>query len=243
MGYGDDADVIELMGSGLESWTSSSAGLAKALMKPSEPYVRVLAVLRPPLEVTRCRLARGVQRLYINMMYVLIDKAGEMHLPKGTNRREFPLTAAEDQALRAHVLDEAKKLSERRVPFSAACWRQMTNEEMAAAVESGGSAKLPRCKPLTAKSCEQSALWDAEEIVEERPSSGMAGRWFLVRWSGYHPTWEAWWAAGNVGGPVLTWEPLRNVSTSEAFSAWEEAQARCPWAVGRGRPSPPRRWR
>ena len=32
------------------------------------------------------------------------------------------------------------------------------------------------------------AVYEIEMIVDEKKG----GRWFLVRWAGYHPSWEEW---------------------------------------------------
>ena len=50
------------------------------------------------------------------------------------------------------------------------------------------------------------AKFDIEMIVKEERRS--KARWFLVRWEGYHPSWEAWRINGLRGEPVETWEPL-----------------------------------
>jgi hypothetical protein len=71
----------------------------------------------------------------------------------------------------------------------------MGNEEKARAVEAGGDPRVPRVRRGSQR---KSALFEAEEILEERPSMGRAGRWFLVKWAGYHTSWEAWRAAGPV---------------------------------------------
>ena len=66
-------------------------GASKALQAPSEPVIRVLATMMPPVEISHVVLARGVIRLQINMMFVLIDEHGEMHAPKDNERREIEL--------------------------------------------------------------------------------------------------------------------------------------------------------
>eukprot|EP00965_Chrysotila_dentata_P181080 5977681-Pleurochrysis_carterae.AAC.1 len=60
----------------LTSPQTSTAGTSRALLKPSERHVRVLATLMPPLEVSWVQMEKGQQRLYVNMLYALCDEAG-----------------------------------------------------------------------------------------------------------------------------------------------------------------------
>ena len=53
---------------------------------PYEPVVRVLATIISGAEISHVKLARGVERLYTNLMYVLTDKAGTIHFPKRARR-------------------------------------------------------------------------------------------------------------------------------------------------------------
>ena len=63
---------------------------------------------------------------------------------------------------------------------------------------------------------------EIEEILEERPSSGRARCWYLVRWDhkGYTPSWEAWRIEGEPGSPVQTWELAKTVEGTAAWQAW-----------------------
>ena len=63
-----------------------------------------------------------------------------------------------------------------------------------------------------------------EEILEERPATGRAITWYRVRWAGYDSAWEAWRIEGEVGEPLVTWEPLVNVRHTEALTRWEQQQ-------------------
>ena len=62
------------------------------------------------------------------------------------------------------------------------------------------------------------------EILEEVQTEGRAKAWYLVRWEGYQPDWEAWRIHGEEGSPIETWEPLRNVYRTEAHQRWISSQ-------------------
>jgi hypothetical protein len=70
--------------------------------------------------------------------------------------------------------------------------------------------------------------YDIHCILEERASTGRALSWFLVRWEGYHHSWEIWRIQGRVGSPLETWEPFQNVKGTEALSAWDSLAAPTP---------------
>ena len=63
------------------------------------------------------------------------------------------------------------------------------------------------------------AKFDIAMIVKEERRS--KARWFLVRWEGYHPSWEAWRINGQRGEPVETWEPLATVQGTQALESWQ----------------------
>uniref|UniRef100_A0A7S4BSU0 Uncharacterized protein n=1 Tax=Chrysotila carterae TaxID=13221 RepID=A0A7S4BSU0_CHRCT len=83
--------ISEFMREMLTSPPTSTAGTSRALLKPSERHLRVLATLMPPLEVSWVQMEKAQQRLYVNMLYALCDKAGELHLPKDNARQELAL--------------------------------------------------------------------------------------------------------------------------------------------------------
>ena len=47
----------------------------------------------------------------------------------------------------------------------------------------------------------------------------------VVRWEGYHHSWEQWRIRGLVGTALETWEPRRNVLHSLAREMWEQQAA------------------
>ena len=61
--------------------------------------------------------------------------------------------------------------------------------------------------------------FDIDRIVQEKRRS--KARWFLVRWEGYNPSWEAWRINGQRGEPVETWEPLATVQGTQALESWQ----------------------
>ena len=71
---------------------------------------------------------------------------------------------------------------------------------------------------------EDAGVFEAEKIIEE--TVGASGKpEFLVRWAGYHESWEVYRTSGEVGSPVETWEPLAHVEDSIALREWRERAA------------------
>lgn len=165
-------------------------------------------------------MASGLQRLYVNLLFALVDEHGTIHPPKDNHRREMLMSPAFIRSLRAQVHKDATALSTKRVPLSPRWWRQVGNEAMAKQTEEGGSAKVAPSKRATKKG----GTFEVEKILEVRPATGRAGAWVLVRWQGYHASWEAWRISGARGSPLETWEPLCHVRRCEAYAAWEARQ-------------------
>lgn len=92
-----------VFGSIFEEFHEKCVGASKPLQSPSEPVVRVLATIISGAEISHVKLARGVERLYINFMYALTDEAGTMHFPKDAARNEIALNPAQITSLRAQV--------------------------------------------------------------------------------------------------------------------------------------------
>ena len=99
--------------------------MSKALQPPSAKWIRVIATLIPDLEISWVRAQpEGREKLYVNMNYVLLDEDGEMHLPKDSKRREISVTAQEETAFRAAVVEDLMNMSTKGMPLSPAYYRQ-----------------------------------------------------------------------------------------------------------------------
>ena len=101
-------------------------------------------------------------------------------------------------------------------------------EEQALVVEAQPAARRwrPNAPPPTERlTASTNSRSEVECIVEEVPTAGAARCWYLVRWAGYHPSWEAWRIRGNVGEPVETWEPRSHVSRTAAYATWQKSKA------------------
>lgn len=63
-------------------------------------------------------------------------------------------------------------------------------------------------------------------VAEELPSRVNWHR-YLVRWRGYHPSWEAWRLPGRgaPGDPVESWEPASNLIGTRALAEWKAQHA------------------
>ena len=99
-------------------------------------------------------------------------------------------------------------------------WRQLGLEDKAVEMETmlAQPQRAPSQRALATR--QQPTTYIIDEILDERPSSGAAKTWYLVRWQGYDPSWESWRITGEVGSPVETWEPLCHVRRTEAFLRW-----------------------
>jgi hypothetical protein len=88
-----------------------------------------------------------------------------------------------------------------------------------------GGGRLPKVKTARGSGRASSSVHQVVSIRQERLVSGPDApeRHFLMRWAGYHATWEAWRLPGDgeAGDPVSTWEPLAHVQGTEALASWE----------------------
>ena len=119
-------------------------GCSRALQKPSETVIRVVAALLPPLEISQVQLPSGQDRLYVNMMYAaaptpthhplslltlpcacaycryaLVDEDGEIHYPKDSQRREISYEPVLEAELRERVVRDVKRMNDNNFPLSA----------------------------------------------------------------------------------------------------------------------------
>ncbi len=147
-------------------------------------------------------------------MYALLAESGELYPPKDSRRVEIALTPQEQHEIRAQVLSDAMAFSLRGLPLSPAWHRQLGNEAAAQMAEARLHNLSTAPAPAEGKRRRRSDTYEVEAIVGEE--SG----WYLVRWAGYHPSWEAWRTSGAVGSPVETWEQGRYLMNTEAMRAW-----------------------
>jgi hypothetical protein len=210
------AQVQLVFGSIFEDNHDSCAGASKAIQTKSQPVVRLLATIIKGAEISHVQLTRGVQRLYINFQYVLSDGTGELHLPKDNNRIEIAFSDTDLHEIRAQVATDAALLGMKGLQLSAEWWRQVGNEEEALVVEAlvmnlSTQPPVQKGKRRPAKD-----RYNVEEVLKVNST----GRWALVRWEGYHPSWEAWRIHGEVGTPLETWEPKSYVQRTAAWCTW-----------------------
>jgi len=151
---------------------------------------------------------------YVNFTYALVDETGEVHPPKDANRNEITLTPQEMHEIRAQVLSDAAAFSQNDFPLSAAWLRQLGDEEKAQMTEAMVHNLTTAPPPPPGKRKPRSDHYQIEAIVEEQRGG------FLVRWAGYHPSWEAWRISGAPGGAVETWEQGRFLENTEAMRTW-----------------------
>ena len=135
-----------------------------------------------------------------------------MHPPKDEMRREISYSIKEEAIFRAQIMSDARQLAAQGAPLSSAWYSLIGLQEHASAVaaaEGSGSAVPPLPRGPNKK--QKKGHMEVDCVLEERKTMGKAGGWFLVRWAGYHPSWEKYRIHGNVGSQLETWEPLKNV--------------------------------
>ena len=198
-------ELSAFMGQMLSETGKMCAGLSRALQTKSETVARVLATILPPFEVSVVEMPRGVDRMFLNFMYVLSDEDGELHWPKDGERRELDFTYQE-AAVRQRVLADARVLLQQGVPLSSGWLRQLGMEPeallMSMAEQTG--AKPPRLlqasatdlthchcpAPTPSPRCSQAPPkrkrneFMIEAIVGEWKSKTKASKMYLVRWAG-----------------------------------------------------------
>ena len=198
------------------------AGMSRAIMRPSEKAIRVLATIIPPVEISVVRQPRGVDRLYMNFDYVLSDEAGEIHPPKDPDRREKAMSKAMVKEIREQIYSDLKVMAERDMPLSPKFFRQLKMESRALSAQALLNNTYYPGDETKRRSKRQMETFEVERIIEEK---GMGcRRRFLVRWAGYRPEWEPWRITGDVGDPIETWEPMSSLRDTEALLAWDTIQ-------------------
>ena len=196
----------------LNVYGSNSAGLTKPITTQSELFVRVVATMLPPMEISHVKMARGVDRIYINMQWILMDQAGELHPPKDAKRNEMALAPELEAEMRAKVLADAAMLHEHGTQLSPAWLRQLgVDDRERTALMLNAPAAMEKKRPSKRKA----STFNAETILAETSTQ------YLVRWEGYDSSWEAWRISGAVGSPLETWEPKSNLMGSLALEQWQ----------------------
>eukprot|EP00966_Prymnesium_polylepis_P311693 7202281-Prymnesium_polylepis.1 len=180
------------------------AGQSKGLKTESEFVCRVIATIITPLEISWVSMARGVDQLYINILYALESWTTQRGAapPQGrqTDRDRADAHAADaDQA--------AGPLGRRgdgrpgppdgsRLPAPDGAYAAGNGRAGDAHTAGGTSVPPPTQK---GKRHSMKPLYDVAEIVDEKGTG--ANHSYLVRWAGYHPSWEAWRLADWQGQP------------------------------------------
>ena len=220
-------EVAALMGPLLSKSTSFSAGATKALLTASERVVRVVATVIPTAKLW-WRERQGVDCLYFEFQYVLADEAGELHAPKDENRNEIAFELGLETAIRQQILADVLAMADAGAPMSPGFLQQLGRLDEAAAVEARlhRRQEMPAPAPMLALNSKKQrrssrTTWEVECILDQQPATRTSEPTFLVRWEGYHPSWECYRATGNPGEPVTTWEPLSFLQNNLALQAWD----------------------
>ena len=233
------AEVLATLGPIL-SLSENCAGVSRALQKPSEIFIRLVATLMPGIEISYVKKA-GMDRLYINFQYMLSDEAGELHPPKDAKRIEIGMTPELEGEMREQIFLDVNAMAVMRLPLSAGYFRQLGFDSWAmqteamevsevAALAAGAAAHAVRVQaavvagrkaPLQRVKVRQLLEYEVDAIVAERSGP----KPYLVRWAGYHASWETWRVTGEVGDPVETWEPQQTVANTLALEQWRSLRS------------------
>ena len=224
-------EVVVLARPLIELSASFSAGCSRAVFSPSERVVRVVATIIPNLTL---RWVSDTVRY--DFQDVLADEDGELHSPKDANRNEIELTEELEGAVRQQVLADIAQMADAGVPLAPGFLRQLGRQDEAAVVE----AKLHNVQPVPEVALhgapsldhlphqeekkqrrKSASYFKIDHIVEAKAATRLTEATFLVQWEGYHPSWEAWRISGEVGSPILTWEPWSSVRRTKALEAWQ----------------------
>ena len=199
--------------------SSKSTGLTKVLKTESEKVSRRVVHIVPPSSVSLELSPTGSSRLIINILFCVMTEDGLICWPKDTSGREIEFSAEEENEIRRAIkTDVLVMIAKGTVPMAdgtvpmADGWYDMVEMPRPERPTKKQKVSTPKEPP--------EERFNVESILEERPSTGRAVRWFRVRWAGYSAAWEQWRRWGEVGSPIETWEPLVNVRNTEAMEAW-----------------------
>eukprot|EP00966_Prymnesium_polylepis_P152752 3528416-Prymnesium_polylepis.1 len=92
-------------------------------------------------------MPRGVDRLYINMMYVLATAEGEIHPPKTADRIEIALAPELVTAIREQTLADALAIADAGSPMAPGFLRAGGREQQAMLAESVLAQQLATVPP------------------------------------------------------------------------------------------------
>ena len=111
-----------------------AVGLTRPLKKPSERWIRVVAILIPKMEFSWVQVETcGTSKLYMNFMYCLIDEDGEIHPPKDPERREIELPPELLADVKVEVMKDLASMAQDGFDLSPSFFRQLGMEERAVA--------------------------------------------------------------------------------------------------------------
>ena len=209
---------------------AACAGQSKGLQTESEFCVRVIATIITPVEISWVAMSRGVDMLYLNFAYTLIDHNGELHPPKDSTRREIELTDTLQTLIRQQALSDAMLMADQGAPMSPSFLRHMGRQQEAM-IAAARLQQQESTVPLPQKGKRRAIKAPEYEVAEVLDEKGTgANHSYLVRWAGYHPSWEAWRMAdweGQPGDPVDSWERVtQNLLQTEAARRWKEEKRR-----------------
>lgn len=211
------AQVRKLVESIMKQSGYICAGATRALKTKSERWCRVVAHIIPMMRIVHVSKRDTLQ---IDFQYVLLDETGELHAPKDENRNEMHLSQSIVNEVRAQIrLDLTEMALESRARLSPSFLRHLGMDQEAMRLEAETSQLHQQLSQ--GRRASRVPRWEVNRIVEQRGSRNK--REYLVEWSGYHASWEAWRVngpGGEVGSPLQTWEPAHALKGTAALEEW-----------------------
>ena len=108
-------------------------------------------------------MVRGVDRLYINLAYALMDQNGELHPPKDANRIEISLTQTLQALICQQVLSDASAMADQGMSMAPGFLRAMGREQQAMVAAARLQQQPVNCAPT------------AEGEAARDPAAGVRG--------------------------------------------------------------------
>ena len=138
-----EASKVQLLGDLLSRWNVNMKGVTRALQTASESVIRVVASLMA-IKLTFMKVA-GVDKLKMELMYVLADGTGAIHWPKDAERRMIEVSAGKETDIRAQISSDIQQMSTHpaKFPLSPEFWRNQLQDEMSARL---AEARIHNCQ-------------------------------------------------------------------------------------------------
>ena len=204
-------------------------GNARAAAGYSDQTASTLLLAAPPFTVRMRKTAQeGLSMLQVNYAIVLWTDSDTIVLPPDTtdlNGQPIPFYIDPPRQPGLHrdlFRGHARKMLGRLLLAGF----NFTHDMLTLAPPECAQQAAAAASQAIAAAAEENGMFIVHSILEERQSASRRKTEYLVQWAGYSPEWEVSYTRGQgpVGDPFLTWEPERNLRSTDALAAWKAAQ-------------------